>query len=1090
MLQFFYGRAATGKSYTIFQKIKEDVDNGKSVVLLVPEQFTFESERTLLSTFKEGSSTDVSVLSFTRLYDEVSRKTGGRTADTITEFDRVLLVFRAINEVADRLNIWGRYKKSPHFASTLAGTITELKTSSISSSALKKVGESIEEKYLSDKINDLALIYDTYNALLGNAFLDPADSMTRLADKLLDYKYFENKTVYIDAFSTFTGQQYKIIERILQQANDVYCSLTTDNLDSKDDDTFSNIRKIAQKFIRLAQKYNCVIAEPIEFKKHNYKNDELFAVEKSLLNSDNKYEKSTEFITLCKCETILDEAKFAAHTIRKLVNDRSNGYRYRDFVIICRDAQIYQKSVESACDANDVFCFSDRRKNITYLPLTMFITSLLELSQSFTTVNILNLLKTGLGPINGQQLIDLSNYIYLWNITGKDWSKEWNMNPREFGEMQDYYRSAAENELANINSCKTVVLTTVNEFLNDFNGTPTQMVNAVINCLKKCDVSSKLKQINNTLTADGLLVEADDNRQCWDIVMEIFDGIVKCMPDREINKNEFIDSWRLAVNYTTIGNIPQMLDEVTFGSADRIKPSRPKVAFVLGLNQNVFPKAISSSGIFADNEREKLISNGLELSNTALADVIYEDFLAYTSLCCPTERLYVSYCTSESPSKSAEPSIVISTLKNAIPNITEVSYPEKGLKNFLPLTIKTAEERMCDAYATDDLAFNTLQYALKDKSNISVDAAVKSFDKKSFTVSEDRIENLFGKNVYLSATQFDQFHHCKFAYFCRFALKLKKIEPAEFNPLQRGTIVHYVMQRFIDEHKNEMESFDRSKCNRLSQQYIDEFLSKIPGYKDIETPRLCFLVDKISLIVRDVVYHIVCEFAQSGFVPQVCELKIGEKMPIESAPIKINDDAAFYINGSIDRVDTWNGYIRVVDYKTGSKDFALPDVLLGLNMQMLIYLYSIMRCPDNGFNSLKPAGVLYMPAVRENSEQTMCMNGIILNDEDVLYAMEEKNEGEYVPKRELTKKGTARGNTFVSEELFETLFDYIEVLFKRMGNEIYKGNFSANPTDGNDGNACTFCNYYSICCIEDFEHVTSEKRLSNEKVLSKIKEVQ
>jgi len=69
MLQFIYGRAATGKTYTVFERIKNDVENAKQVVLLVPEQFTFECERTLLHTLGDRSSTNVSVLSFTRLYD-------------------------------------------------------------------------------------------------------------------------------------------------------------------------------------------------------------------------------------------------------------------------------------------------------------------------------------------------------------------------------------------------------------------------------------------------------------------------------------------------------------------------------------------------------------------------------------------------------------------------------------------------------------------------------------------------------------------------------------------------------------------------------------------------------------------------------------------------------------------------------------------------------------------------------------------------------------------------------------------------------------------------------------------------------------
>ncbi|MBO5725970.1 MAG: PD-(D/E)XK nuclease family protein, partial [Clostridia bacterium] len=1076
-----------GKTYTVFERIKNDVQMGKDVVLLVPEQFTFESERTLLHTLGDRSSTNVSVLSFTRLYDEVCRKVGGRVADVVTDFDRILLIYRAINSVSDNLKLWARYKNSPRFAKTLSSTITELKTFSVSPEALSKVADGLEEGYLKSKLNDLALIYGAYNSLLGNQFLDPADSTGRLNDYLLIYKYFENKTVYIDSFKNFTGQQYKIIERVLSQADDVYCCLTTDELKSDKNDVFYNVRKTAEKIENLAKKHKCTISEPLKLSKHHYKNEELAAVEKALLNIPNDLpNENTQFVTLCKCDSKYDEANYVAQTIRRLV--RTEGYRYRDFVIICRNADAYQKDVMHACEQNEVFCFADKRKVITYLPLTVFIDSLLSVSTSFSTDNILSFIKTGFVLNNQRDVFDISNYIYLWNIKGVQWRENWDMNPRKFEKIKPEHKESAEKRLKILNEMRDKTVSLLDGFIKNFKGTPTDLIKAILDTLKQCAITGKLKQYADQLTDEGMLTEADDVRQSWDVVMQIFDGIVKCLPDKEITTGEFIDAWRLAVNFATIGNIPQMLDEVTFGSADRIKPSRPKVAFVLGLNQNEFPKLITPNGIFAESERQSLIDNGIEINGSGFTAVIDEDYLAYTSLCCASERLYLTYATKNGDGKANEPSMIIDNLTVSIPMLKVVEFSALTDEESMPETVLSAEAKMCTTYRQKPQLSKTIEAALAEISNISIDSYVNTADKTKSTLNKDVATRLFGTNVNMSATQFDTFHRCHFSYFCDYGLHLKKIQPAKFDQLQRGLVVHYVLQQFIEKNKSKMTTLTREETDKLVDMYIEEYLDDIPGYRTIESERLKFIVSKIALITKDVVWHIAREFEQANFEPKYCELSIGEKMKVESAPISVTPKATFSINGSIDRVDTWGSYLRIVDYKTGSKEFKLPDILLGLNMQMLIYLYSVVRCKDEDLNTLSPVGVLYMPSKREKSDQKLTMNGLILEDENIVRAMDKDNSGEYIPKLEYTQKDKKlKNDSFIKKDMFEGIFDYIEFLLKKMGESLYTGQIQATPTDGLKSEACKYCDFYPICCIEDKPHIKAEK-ISNSDVLAKIKE--
>ncbi len=1084
MLQLILGRASTGKSYKVFENIKTDVLIGKSVVLLVPEQFTFECERTLLHTLGDKNTTNAQVLSFTRLYDEVARKIGGRVADTVTDGDKIILMGQALKSVASELVIWKKYVDSPRFISAFMVCVNELKASAISPDALFKAAEVLPDSFLKNKAKETALIYGAYNSLLGNRFIDPQDNGDRLYHNLLKYEFFKGKTVYIDSFKSFTGQQYKILDRILFQADTVTLCSTTPDLDYDKLDVFTSIRKTVQNIIKIAEKNHIEVSKPIILNDFHYKNDSLCKIE-SIFSDRHSVEYSSveKGITVCCAQSVFDEAEFAARTIRRLV--RTENYRYKDFVIITRTAEKYQTAVENACKKNGVFCFSDKRKSINYMPLTVLINSYFKLLTSYNTEAILSMLKTELGPVSGEQVNLLENYTYIWNINGFSWQENWDMNPEGFKEGISE-RSKATLEL--INSCREKVVNSVESFKRSFCGTPADMAAAVVRLLQKLKVSQKLK--DNYCSVDVEPEEAEDMRQSYEVVMQILDGIVKCLPEKATTANEFINNWDMAVGCATFGNIPQMLDEVTFGAADRIKPSRPKVAFILGANEGEFPRSVKTQGIFADNERRRLNELGLELFTNDLTAAIEEDYLVYTSLCCPTEKLYVCYNTSAVSGASTEPSEIVTNIIDSLgTNAVIVNEPDFTLTyNNLPETDVTATSRMCSAYNNNKQMFATLEAAVSRKNGITVNGYLEQANKQITNLSPSVAKQLYGKNISLSATKFDTFQKCRFYFFCKYGIRAKKLEPAEFSNLQRGTIVHFVLEKIIKEYGKGIGELTRQQCDEKVDGYIKEYLSLIEGVQQFMNARMRYLVSKISELVKDVAFHLVREFSQTDFVPSFCELKIGNDGYVPTKTITADNGTSFNINGSIDRVDLWNGYVRVVDYKTGTKNFSLSDVLVGLNVQMLIYLYSLVKGENEEFNSLSSAGILYAPSKREKDDNNLAMNGIIVDNDEVINAMEKENAGEFIPKHEYKKDGNLKGSTYVSPEVFEVMFGYVEKLIRDMGTELEKGKIPAIPTDTSNSKACKYCDYYSVCCLEKGEHIKVET-LTNAQALEKMKEV-
>lgn len=1080
VLKFIFGLPCSGKTYTTLQKIKELCNTNEETILIVPEQFSFESEKEVLKVLGDSFALKTTVLSFSRLEDEVSRKIGGICAKVLTDSDKVIFMNKTLIQVASELKVWAKYANSVTFAKTMLDTIGEFKINAVTCDDIKKAAINTDKISLKNKLLDLCLIYQTYDLLTKERFIDPADKLTKLYSNLGNYRYFDGKTVFIDSFKGFTGQQFKILERIISQAKDVYITFTNDKDSTSEFNVFTNIHIAIQKIENICKKYNVDVDEPLILKNSHYKSYDLKNVERLISGNDVNVEFSNSAITVCKANTVFDEAEFVARTIRKLV--RTENYRFRDFVIIARDDEQYTEAIDYACQKNNVSCFFDRRLPLSALPISVVCDYAIK-ALNFSTENILSFLKSGISLMDIEDISVLENYTYMWNINGDIWLDEWDMDVRGF--VTEKPTDLEISELEKINNLRKKAIEPILYFKDRFNSNAAKMSKAIIDLFDFCNLKNALSYMCDRFNKEENLFTADILKQGYDSFMAILDSLVVCFGERSLTTKEFHDALSLATSLETIGVIPQTLDEVTFGSADRIRPSRPKIAFILGANQGVFPRFSNNSGVFADRERKKIIELGIDISDNSIYTSIDENFLVYSNLCCATEKLYISYSKNTLTGDSLEPSaFVLSIIDNLNPILK--NEPENlMIAENTPETEESVFSEYCRRINKTE-EYLVLEKVLDSSNKNKIQNLRSSINGERNNISKENAQNLFGKNIYMSATKFDTFNRCKFSFFCKYGIKAKKIQPADFDVLQRGTIVHYVLERFISVYKENIKNLTENELDNLTDLYINEYLDSVIGYRSIHNSRYEFLVTKISRSLKEVIRHLAKEFSQSEFKPVACELKIGK----EGIPLNFKyDQGEIIINGSIDRVDEYNGYIRIVDYKTGSKSFKLPDILFGLNLQMLLYLYAVIRA-DKGNDSLA-AGILYMPSKRDLNDEGMAMNGLLTADINLITAMEKENKGEFIPILKTNKDGSISktSNSFIEPQEFSMIFDYIEKLMKNTGNTIASGNIEISPTDGRESSACDYCDYKSVCGIEDLE-IFKVPNLKNSEVFEKIKEAE
>lgn len=1075
MLQFILGRASSGKTYTVTEKAAECISQNKNVVLLVPEQFSFESEKNILDRVGDSNAQKVSVISFTRLCDEVERINGGVCGEGVCQADKIILMNRAISQCRDELRRFKKYSKSSSFARMMLDSIDEFKLEFISAEDLYNAAESVEDEQLKLKLLDTALIYENYDAVLSEKFIDNSDRLTKLYYALENCRYFENKTVFIDSFKGFSGQQYKILERIISQADYVAVTLTDNPQDVRELGLFSNIKRVKNRISGIARKFAVKIGDDVVLEAKNYAYEELSALEDFMCTRKTDFGGECKNITVCRADNIYSEADFVARNIRRIV--RKTGARYSDFVIIARDTATYEDAIEVACEKNNVSCFIDKRIALCSMPTAVAVLAAANTAKSFTTENILRFHKSGIGILDFEQIGLLENYTYLWGIEGASWLQEWKMDPDGFtanGELSD----AALNKLKDINTLRLKAVKPLEDLKNNFSGTAQNMARALVRLFDDCNAAEQFKSLSKEYGADMLY--GDAIRQSWDSLMKILNSLVVCFGETHISKKEFCDALSLSLSLETVGVIPQMIDEAIFGSADRIRPSRPKYAFIMGANQGVFPRLEQNEGLFVNSERQKLISLGIEIPDKTFSLAVDEECLLYSNVCCASHGVFISYSATLDGCTAAEPSAFVGDIQNKFDcqNFTEPSILQEDC---LPESYEDAFSMLCSSmsFESDDAA--TLAGALKnsDMSN-RVNNAVGCRQRIKHSINPDTAKRLFGDKITMSASKFDTFNRCRFMYFCRYGLRVERLQPAEFNALQRGTIVHYVLQRAVEDYGKSLGNLIADEISDLVEKYIDEYLNMIVGYSDIETPYLKYLVSTIKRSLKFVVERLSLEFAQSDFTPVKCELKIGQGGDMPQIEIPTENGGRLQLIGFVDRLDEWNGYIRIIDYKTGHRDFKLPDILFGQNMQMLIYLYAVTKSEKFGG---KAAGIFYMPSSRDKSgsKSARRMNGLIAADESVVLAMEKENQGEFIPK--FSEKSPS--DSFILQEDFEKIFKFIENKLRHTGNSIYGGDIAADPVDGLDSPACKYCEYKSICRIGDEVH-KSVPKLTNAQVLEEI----
>ena len=1093
MLHFIYGPIGSGKTTVLLKYLESDIKEGKKAFFIVPEQETVAAERKMVSLFPASHQLNIEVLNFSRLCNRIFRTHGGLSYSFATKPIKSLIMWNTIRELSPLLE---EYKSTDvsDFSLTqkMLSATQELKAYCISPQKLDNTCQKIDsESSLYGKLRDISLIYSAYSNQICEQFDDSFDDISKALDILKNHNFFNGASVYLDSFAGFTKQEFEFIAKINELCDELYITLP---LPTPNDNSIhlESLKQTVSSIKKFLDKHD--YDETYLTENHKTKSDELLFLQSNIWNFEAApYDKSNNGdISSFLCETPYSESEVIASEICKAVK---NGLRYNEIAIILRDTEKYRGILDVALDKFGVPYFMSEKTDLMTKPLAKFIFSALKIKENnWRGTDVIAFLKSGFCDVDPFDVDIFEEYVTTWNINGNKFlGEKWTMNPDGYSAR---LTPRGEKILVTANNVRDAFVPSLTRFfaMLDASSNAKEMCQATVEFLKENKITEKIRKSCSENLARGNKKAADEDMKLYTLTLNILYDLASVLGETEFSFEEFSSALSLMFTESDIGTIPTSVDEVMIGSASMLRTDKIKLAIVMGLNEGEFPASVKDNGIFSDSDKIILESLDITLSADTSIKTSEELFFVYRALSVPSEKLILTSSALSSDGSSQRQSIAIERVKALFPALTQV---------------KDSSLSALDRVWNVELAKNALGKTKNYKNSNELNNIIKSYDnsnefekrleiplsQKNCLVSPNVVETLFGKRLSLTQSRLEKYVLCGFDYYCSYVLGLRESKKAVFQLNDIGTFIHYILEMFMKDITADGKinlTLTDEEIDALLQKNVRNYLFELLGEDyalSNRTKHLFIRLNKLSFMIAK---NLINEFKVSDFYPTYFELKVGMgDEGIKALEFELKDGSVVTLRGIADRIDTYkkdgNVYIRVVDYKTGSKEFSFDDLKEGLNTQLLIYLFSICKaqsnekkiefgCDETG--ELLPAGIQYLSSntptvsvdkfcdgdhIEELIQNEFVRSGLITNDPEIIHAMNHNLDPKIVSKFKTNDEGIMVGKSLVGSEGFDEIYNMLSETIIKVAESMRDGKANAIPLRKGEQAPCRYCKMKAIC---------------------------
>ena len=1021
------------------------------------------------------------VITFNRMAYRVMNEVGGNIHNSLTKCGKSMLIYSILQKEKKNLNL---LNKSDENIDLAMRTISEFKKNQVSIEELKKETENISDNYLKIKLQDLILIYEKFNDNIENKYIDETDLLTKLSENIEKINLFKNAIFYIDEFVGYTKQELEIIKKLLNISTNVTITFCIDNLElnsNPDTDIFYPNKITLSKILKLLNEDEKI--ETVNLNKLNrFKNEELIYLENYLYNLKiKKYEKEIKNINVFLSKNQYSEIEYVAKNIIKLV--KNNNYKFNEIGIITKNVNTYSSLIKAIFTKYEIPVFIDEKKDLNQNILIRYILSILEIIiKNYSYESVFNYLKINFSEFDEDDIFKLEKYCIKYGIKNNKFKKDfiYEINKEEINYLNEL-RKKIINPIINLekkinkkqnvkNIIKELYLFLINENIEN-------------------KLNKKIKELENKNNFEL----AKEYKISYEIIINIFDEISNIFNDEEFTLDNFYKIFKIGLKNSSLGKIPASQDGVTVGDTERSRTHKVKAIFIIGLNDGSFPNVNKDEGFINDTDREVLKEKNIELAKGTLENLYDDNFNIYKAFTTAEEKIFLSYCQSDTDGKSLRPSTLILKIKKIFPNLIEqndILEKENYFVNEKELYEDFISKIICenDEIKNDNLFlfykyFNeNNNYKKILKNNLNYIKKLKMPEK----IKKENIQKLYGTKLKTSVSKLETFKSCPYEYFLQYSLKIKEKEELKVKNLDTGSFMHEVINSFFEETKNNkinIKNIEDEEIEKIVNKIIDEKLNNNRNYIFTATEKYKLLVKRLKRIILKALKYIILGLKSGDFEVEGTEVAFDEKKgtykPIE---IKLENGKTVEIVGKIDRIDIAkdenNKYIRIIDYKSSIKDIDYTNIYAGLQLQLITYLDAMCKIED-----FIPAGILYFnlleqminsgkkmtdEEIEEKIKNNFKMKGLILADVRVA-KMQDNNlmagtQSKVIPAyMDKSKMLSPKKSSIATKEEFEKLQKYVINTIKEISEEILSGNIRLNPYYKNKKTPCEYCSYKNVC---------------------------
>ncbi|MCR2803189.1 helicase-exonuclease AddAB subunit AddB [Paenibacillus soyae] len=1012
-LRFIIGRAGSGKTSYCLEEIRglmRREPDGAPLIMLVPEQATFQTEYTLLRGGDVRGSLRAQALSFRRLAFRVMQETGGTALVPIGDTGKSMLLYKIVHKLSTELELFRGGAEQAGFIERLSELLTEWKRYGIGADGMKRFSDETNaaDGLLKRKLHDLVLIYESMERELAGKYVDAEDYLERLCVGYAHAASMKDAKYWVDGFHGFTPTEFEALGALLANGAEVNVALTLNRAYAPGErphelELFHPTAETFAKLMELAEKVGAQVADPVDLNQGplpRFKGSPMLAhLEKHydkrvpyLIRAAQAEEEMPGDIRLIAAPNRRAEVEAVARDIRTKARD---GVRFREMAVLVRNAEDYADYFSVIFSDYQIPYFVDQKSKALHHPLVEFIRSALEtVLHGWRYDAVFRCIKTEMlfpadGSLPREWFDRLENYSLAAGIDGWKWqdAKCWRplakVSLEDDEEMETSVSASAQREFDIVMAAREAVVPPLKRFGDSLRkaGSVRQMCEALYRLLEQTDAADRLERWSTEDMERGEPLRSRTHRQLWDNVMALLDQLVELAGDQEIAPELFAGMVEAGLDSLNLASVPPSIDEVLIGSMERTRSGSVRVCYVLGANDGVMPMRVKEDGILTEAERETLVDGGLEMAPSVRRRLLDERFMIYNALTTPGESLWISWSSADEEGKTLLPSEIIRGIRGLFPGLAVretsaepatdmgaedlavfLQHPERALSHLIK-----ALRSWQHGEAIAPLWWGLYNwYAVRPEWQPKLQRLVRSltYHNREDALPRPLARELYGDRLSVSVSRMERFVSCPFQHFAIHGLKLRERKLYRLEAPDVGQLFHAALSKLAGTLDNRWGRLSRQEIKNEAAKTVDELAPKLQSQILLSSGRFQFIARKLKEIVAQAAVILGEHARRAQFKPVATEVDFGPGGTIPALILPLEDGAELELVGRIDRVDaaeTEQGLLlRVLDYKSSSTSLKLEEVVHGLSLQMLTYLDVLITHSEEWLGKpASPAGVLY-----------------------------------------------------------------------------------------------------------------------------------